>query len=429
MKNVVLLTIDALRADHLSCYGYDRTTTPFLDSFAEQSILFENTYSTSSHTREAMASLLSGTYPDEAIEDDYSISAETVASHLADTHLCGGFHSNPYLSRAFGYDRDFEAFDDDLRLGQNRILGLIQRALDKFVFNRGSYHARASEINERSLNWLDSIQDEEPYFLWNHYMDVHGPYNPPTDYNTWSDPISDSDAQQLYDALSGGEAVSEDDVGRALNLYDGEILYTDALIEEFITELDRRDHLEDTLVLITADHGDLFGEYDSFAHPRYVYPELTRVPLLVRTPETQTGRVQGACSTVDILPTILDWIGQSNEQLAGRSLFDDVESDRVVYSTARGEDDNQHCRRIAANQRGHSHLLEYDTQRETIQHERRIVSNPEQSSANNCDIDWGMLRDNARSFGQVHAESKSAPGSGAEVEEEIERRLDALGYK
>jgi len=424
-SNVVLLTIDALRADHLSCYGYERATTPFIDSFAEDAMLFEHAYSTSSHTREAVPSLLTGLYPHEATADDFTRASDTVATHITDTHETGAFHSNPYVSRAYGYDKDFDAFDDDLRLGQHRVLALIQRALDKFVFNKGAYHARAEEINERSLSWLDSLSDDGPFFLWNHYMDVHGPYNPPDEYNEWGEPVSNSEAQDLYDRLSGNDEVTDDEVETARNLYDGEIAYTDAHVEALLSELDAQGYLDDAIVIVAADHGDLFGEYGQFAHPRFVYQELTRIPLLIRTPETDGVRVEKTCSLIDLLPTILDWVDADEASIPGESLLEpaSIDPDRVVYSTARGLDDEQNLRRIAANRRERSFLLEYDLSNETVHNEQRVGKTSTDSLT-----DWDELRDHALSFLDTYSSSKRDTDT-KEVGEEIERRLDALGYK
>ena len=130
-RNVVLLTLDALRADHVSWCGYDRDTTPNFDRFAETNTRFAEAYSVSTHTREAIPGLLTGLYPTECVADDYSLAADTIATHLRDTeYTTGAFHSNPYVSRAYGFDRDFDPFDYDLYLCQHKLIALAQRALD-----------------------------------------------------------------------------------------------------------------------------------------------------------------------------------------------------------------------------------------------------------------------------------------------------------
>jgi len=424
-SNIVLLTIDALRADHLSCYQYERRTTPFIDSLAEDSVLFENAYSASSHTREAVPSLLTGLYPDEATGDNFTCGRDTVATYLSEICSTGGFHSNPYVSRAYGFDRDFDAFDDDLHLGQHRVFALIQRALDKFMFNRGAYHARAEDINERSLAWLDSLPDDEPFLLWNHYMDVHGPYNPPEEYNEWGKSVTNSEAQELYDKISGDRDVTDDEIASARNLYDGEIAYIDAQIKSIFSELNNRGLLEDSVVIVTADHGDLFGEHGKFAHPRYVYQELTRIPLLLWTPDTEKVRVDAACSIIDILPTILDWVKSESAYLPGRSLFnyESFDPNRIVFSTARGVGNDRNLRRVAANQNKCSYLLEYNLSDGSVRNEQRAGE-----VSNGTVTDWGTLREEALSFLETFTETKGESDD-QKINEEIEQRLDSLGYK
>jgi len=140
--NIVLLTADALRADHLGCYGYRRDTSPVLDAFDQESLRFTNAYSASSHTREAVPALLTGEYPDVAIGSDYRLATDTVASTLSEAGFAtAGFHSNPFVSRAYGFDRGFDTFDDDLHLGQHKLIALAQRAIDKL---RNRHYARAA---------------------------------------------------------------------------------------------------------------------------------------------------------------------------------------------------------------------------------------------------------------------------------------------
>ena len=151
-RNVILLSIDALRADHLSFHGYERDTAPFLNSLAEEAFTYTSAIAPSSHTREAVPSILTGHYPDAFARAGYRLTEETVAARLANAgYATAGFHSNPYVSRAYGWGDGFEEFDHDLLLGSNRLLALAQRAIDKFVLNKGEYHVRAEELNKSCL--------------------------------------------------------------------------------------------------------------------------------------------------------------------------------------------------------------------------------------------------------------------------------------
>jgi arylsulfatase len=435
-KNIILLTIDALRADHVSWHGYDRDTTPFLDEFSDRSTVFKAAYSASSHTREALPALLTGRYPAEAVRDGFTRGAETIPMLLPDEYATAAFHSNPYVSRAYGYDEGFDTFYDDLHLGQNKLLALVQRGLDKFVLNRGEYHARAEEINRRSLSWVSSLSDSEPFFLWNHYMDVHGPYNPPEGYAEWSENVSNAEAQQLYDSLSGDELPSDDDVELAKNLYDGEIRYVVAKIGEFLDELETMGVLADTLLIITSDHGDLFGEYGQFAHPRYVYPELTHVPLVVFSPKIQPQTTDSPVSTIDILPTILDLIDQKGVDLPGTSLLpaEDLEFDRSVFSTAQGEEEEPKVYRFAifGKQRGMRLTRRCN--------DGAIIDTTAIRLPSGSDVEIESLDDSERPEYKTylqklehHSDRYTLTESSAEIEygpdAQLEERLEALGYK
>ena len=313
-QRVILLSADALRADHLSSYGYHRNTSPVLDELAAESIQFLNAYSGSSHTREAVPALLTGKYPDVAIGSDYRLATETIASVLSkEGFATGGFHSNPFVSRAYGFDRDFDIFDDDLHLGQHKFIALAQRALDKL---RNRHYARANEINQRSLSWIDSLDADEPFFLWNHYMDTHGPYEPPGDYATLyrNDTISKRSAQSLYQrAIKQPESITDDERELLIDLYDGEIRYNDTHVGEFLNGLRERGLLNESLLIFTADHGDAFGEHGYYEHPRYLHDEITHVPLLIRPPGGKDEIIETPVSTLDIMSTIRYLVGSESE--------------------------------------------------------------------------------------------------------------------
>ncbi|WP_101297044.1 sulfatase [Halegenticoccus soli] len=351
-RNVILLSADALRADHLSCYGYDRETSPNIDRFASENVQLLNAYSASSHTREAVPALLTGRYPDEAIDEKYHLDAPTVATYLkSEGYATAGFHSNPFVSRAYGYDRDFDVFDDDLHLGKHKIIALAQRALDKL---RNRHYARASEINERSLDWIDSLDGGQPFFLWNHYMDPHGPYEPIDAYRKrfHDEPVSDKHAQNLYKrAIRDPGSISDEERETLINLYDAEIRYTDEHVGAFLDALADRDLLDESAVIFTADHGDAFGEHGYYEHPRYLHDELTRVPLLIKHPEVSEATVTHAASTVDVLPTILSVVNADPEGLPGEPLVplasEDLE-DRAIFCQARGEGQDSAVRRFRA---------------------------------------------------------------------------------
>jgi len=435
-SSVILLSIDALRADHVGYHGYERDTTPFLDEFSERSLRFLNASVTSSHTRESIPSLLTGRYPDTFAEAGFRLTEPSIAARLSEAgYRTAGFHSNPYASRAYDFGSGFDKFDDDLTFGQHKLVALAQRALNKFVFNKGEYHARAADINDKSLAWLDSLEDE-PFFLWNHYMDVHGPYNPPDSYNNFTDKtVTSTEAQDLYQKCAKRPSeLTNEEKQLLVDLYDGEIRYLDAQLQNFVTELQHRDLLERSLVIITADHGEAFGEHGYYAHPRYLHDELIRVPLTISLPGEGAETISTMVSTVDLVPTILDWAGLSNASLPGTSLISaEVQSERETYTFAgaQGEDENQGVRRFAVRSTDGKYLLERDVQTGEITAETGfdLESDPEEQYP--LDEPASQLRELRRELIDHSATRLTAVTSNDEDEttEEIEERLEALGYK
>jgi len=440
--NVFLLTIDALRADHLGYHGYERDTSPFLDSLAERAACFMTAISASSHTREAIPALLAGRYPDVFASQGYRCVTDTVADRLQTAgYATAGFHSNPYVSRAYGFDSGFDTFDDDLRLGQTRIIALIQRALDKFLLSKGEYHARAETINERSLDWIDTV-DDGPAFLWNHYMDPHGPYNPPDGYSYANDEISNSQAHDLYQTVINrpGE-VTEEERQLLLDCYDGEIRYLDEQLRKFFDELEERGLLRDSLVIITADHGEAFGEHGFFTHPRQLHEHLIHVPLLISSPAGEEMSDQdGPVSSLDLMPSILDSANLASTGLPGKSLLrssDRSESseENIVFASATGENEHEGTRRFAARGPDVKVQVERDIESGDILDETayEIDLDPDERNPQDpTEIGAGEVAEKLRGFSESRLRSEDR-GSTEDVtranSDEIDERLEALGYK
>lgn len=414
-KNIILLSADALRSDHLSCYNYVRETSPELTQLAEESIQFTNAYSPSSHTREAVPALLTGKYPDVAINDSYHLATKTLAERLSGIgFVTGGFHSNPFVSRAYGFDQGFDKFDDDLHLGQHKLIALAQRILDKL---RNRHYARAEEINKRALSWVDSLDADQPFFLWAHYLDTHGPYEPPEEYrNLYTNTnISDREAQSLYKrAVNNPDSITKNEQQLLIDLYDAEIRYNDSQIGCFLESLRDRDLLEESILIFTSDHGDAFGEHGYYEHPRYLHEELTHVPLLVRPPNGAKQIFSQPVSTLDIAATVGDST-QMDADFDGVSLFDLSEGDRAVYQQARGEGENGHIRRYGLRSNEEECLCERDMTDDSLMFD-------------DCTVD---MREDLKSHIQerIRVEQGHEPSTKEEVEDEIEQRLSALGYR
>ncbi|MUV88825.1 sulfatase-like hydrolase/transferase [Halapricum sp. CBA1109] len=422
--DIILLSVDALRADHVSGLGYDRETTPALDAFADAAVRYTDAYAPSSHTREAAPPLLTGRWPEAFVGNNFQQVPDTLPSRLADSgYQTGAFHSNPYLSRAYGYDDGFDAFDDDLYLARNRFLALAQKALDKYVFNRGEYYARAEKIHQRALSWLDGI-DDGPVFLWNHYMDVHGPYHAPeTHYADRS--LSAGEAETLYrKAWERPEDITDEEQQLLIDSYDDEIRCLDAEIGAFLDALDDRGRLDDALVVITADHGEVFGEYGQYTHPRQLRTELLHVPLVLSPPGGAEATVTAPVSTIDVAPTASALAGVDAD-LPGAVIADtdgslSLSEDRHVFASVAPEDDE--TRRRFAVTDGET-LLRQERDLDTNDILEETVSGTDESPSALRDSLAAFAHDRLAELGRID------PAAQPETTDEIESRLEALGYK
>lgn len=435
--DLILLTIDALRADHLSCHGYNRET-PTFDALAEKWLHAPTTASVSPHTREAMPPLLSGHYPERFYETGFMqlAESETLAGKLrAAGYTTGGFQSNPYLSRAYNFDVGFDDFYDDLVLGQHKFIALAQQAIDKFVLNRGKYYARAPEINDRSLDWL-AAQDG-PVFLWNHYMDPHGPYHAPNRYYEDREQ-SASDAEALYRrSCKRPESITDQERHHLIDAYDDEIRYLDNQLDRFLHALRDRDRFEDALVVITSDHGDAFGRHGYFGHPRYLHESLLRVPLFLKPPGGITGAIETPVSTLDVVPTLLSFAEVRHDELPGKPLVtrDRTIPDRegVVFASAVGEGDNAHRRRFAARDTQWKVMLECDIEDGSMldrcAFDLDTDSDEQQPMDPNSAEKASKLIEQLVNYSDRRLNYTNEPQPNHETTKEIDDRLEALGYK
>jgi arylsulfatase A-like enzyme len=322
--NVVLISIDSLRADHLSCYGYRQRTSPNLDQFAREGALFENAIAESSWTLPSHLSMLTGLSSSvHGVELDHLRLAEnvpTLASLLRTAgYRTGGIYSGPYLHPVFGFSRGFDEYQGvygdaaglDQSIGSAKSPDDRRRAI--LEANREAHHTvTAPAVTEKALDFLRR-NGEQPFFLFLHYFDVHYDYRPPEwawrrfdpDYDG---PLAADGVIRIRDIRPGMAASDRDHL---LALYDGEIFFTDQYIGYFLEWLERQGLAERTLVVVTADHGEEFFEHGGKGHRRTLYEEVLRVPLLARFPgRIPAGlRVEEPVPQVDITPTILSLLG------------------------------------------------------------------------------------------------------------------------
>jgi arylsulfatase A-like enzyme len=308
--NILLITVDTLRADHLGTYGYPLETSPAIDAIANQGIRFDRAIAAASTTAPAHASIMTSLYTREhSIGPNNGgtklINGTTLAEEFKHAgYATGAFVGNIMLQPRTGFDRGFDLFDGDLREPEtNR----------EFIFER-----TADETTERALQWLDTIGDQ-PFFLWVHYQDPHGPYTPPQEFaeRLRVPPAPNEKPLRVlpsesgwggipsYQALQGISLPSEYE-----SLYAGEILYADFFIGKLVESVEAHEPRRDAVILLTADHGESLGEMDRwFEHGFSTMPQLAHVPFILKAPGLAPGNRDETVSHVDVLPTLLELAG------------------------------------------------------------------------------------------------------------------------
>jgi len=334
--NVLLLVVDTLRADHTSLLGYPRETTPRLDAFARNGLVFEAARASSSWTKPSMASLLTGlsapAHGVETIEARLPEAATTLAEVLwANGYQTALFSDNPYISRPFGFAQGYEAVVD-YASGSERDDG----QLPNHTVRDWAQRSGAAALNARLLSWLDARDPERPWFAHVHYMEPHWPYQPPPEFRARFRPpgAEATDVTNLWQLDPGiahavaGDALTARDRQDLIDLYDATIAFWDDRFGALIDELERRGRLEDSVIAVVSDHGEAFYEHATWAHQNSLYDELVRVPLVIAGPGIAPGRDPRHVSAVDLPSTLLALGGLDASAIgAGRSLLQSDASD------------------------------------------------------------------------------------------------------
>lgn len=320
--NVLLLVMDTVRAQDMSLYGYARETTPRLRRLAARGVCFDRAISTVSWTLPSHASMFTGHYPyeifrnfDKMINDDWEVPMgtdyPTLAECLARRGYCtGGFVANwMYCDRVYGLNRGFTHYQDyHVSLEQTAKSSFLSRAAAVAAFGvmeRRQVLARkdARVVDGEFLHWLDRVPGG-PFFAFLNYMDAHEPYLPPAEFTSrFSAPAPEAtrpDAPPTWDIPRG--------IREEQRSYDAGIAYLDREIGRLLDELDRRRLLENTVLIVTSDHGDHFGEHGNISHGDTLYMPVIHVPLIICfPPKTPAGRrVYQTVSLRDLPATVAE---------------------------------------------------------------------------------------------------------------------------
>jgi arylsulfatase A-like enzyme len=325
--NVLLIVLDTVRAQNLSLYGYNRPTTPYLEQLAKTGVVFERALATSSWTLPSHASLFTARYPHE-VSADWLKPLDTTYPVLAEVfqtygYVTAGFVANLlYGTYETGLARGFIHYEDyPISLGMIMKSSWLARIfVDKLKSIKGNtdelVHKRATEVNEDFLSWL-SHNTSRPFFVFLNYMDAHAPYISPKPFDTLFGP------KRTRPDKSVRRTWSPQQIQMELDAYDGCIAYLDHQLSLLFHELQKRGVLKNTLVIITSDHGEQFGEHSLFDHGNSLYRVSLQVPLLISFPgRVPAGkRIQEAVTLRDIPATILDLVKLEVEpRLPGNSL-------------------------------------------------------------------------------------------------------------
>ena len=323
-RNVLLIVMDTTRADHLSLYGYGRDTSPHIDRWAANGVVFDNAWSTTSWTLPSHASLLTGrpTFEHGAdrgarFDNRFPVLPELLRRH---GYVTGAFIGNTiWLTPEYGFDRGFQRYSvhtpyaDAVRTVWGR--KLYSTLIEERNIRSLTVRKDAARINADLLQWVDS-HPGRPFFAFLNYFDVHDPYQPPPPFDTkYTGDVPDArDQKKRY--------------RRQINGYDGLVAYVDEQLGVLRRELERRDLARNTIIILTADHGEALGDHNEPQHGRNLHRPVLRVPLVVIDPAgSSPGRhVNNAVSIEQVPATVAALLGlQHDSPFTGDSLVQPVE--------------------------------------------------------------------------------------------------------
>ncbi len=290
--NVIILTIDTLRADHLGSYGYFRNTSPNIDRFAEDGVLFTKAYAQASATSQSVSSFMTSKSPSKFRRYNKKLGYErvTLAEILKENgYKTAGIVTNPWLKEEMGFAQGFDDYS--------------------YVPHYNYGFKSSNEVNKRALDWLKENKDEKT-FLWLHYLEPHAPYRSHEEYQydpgyqgRFKDNFTNIDANTYKNP---DLKLTDEEIYHINALYDGEINYIDNSIGNLLSELKRTGLYDNTIIILTSDHGDEFREHGGTGHDHTLYNELINVPLIIKGPGVENITSDNQVRLMDVVPTILD---------------------------------------------------------------------------------------------------------------------------
>ena len=414
--DIVFILIDTLRADHLPTYGYEVNTAPTIQSLARNGVVFERVISPSSWTKTSMASIMTSLNPSQhgvfGVKDTLPAEFPTLAERLR----IGGYHTigintNPWLKHRFGFQVGFDVYQTHP----------IARGPDVFT--------DAWNVNNNALDILSKRKQDRPFFLYLHYMDVHAPYRPRPQFFS-AKPLTipelgvvpDGKLDILYRKKGlKGAAVQK----RIIDLYNGTIRTIDAAINDLLKNLHDVGLFENTIFIITSDHGESFREHGTTEHGFNLYPEVYEVPLIFFCPKLLPAgvRIEAQVRSIDIAPTLLTHVGLDvPESFAGESLLpmkNDAIQNRIALSAV-GLNDNIPDLSYAAVV-SHEHMYVHEKIHNSVEF-YDLLSDP--GAKNNL----GKSHPKAGFYSKLEDNTDRKTTEQAELDQETINQLKSLGY-
>lgn len=300
-KNLLIIVIDTLRADHLGCYGYSRNTSPFIDQLSTKGVLFENAIAQRPITSASIASLFTGLYVHEhgVTECWTELPSEHVT--LAESYLKHGYMTqsivkNPNVHSTFNFSQGF---------------------MDSILTFR--------KIPEKAGKWLEQ-NGEKPFFLYLHFMSPHIPYKPSKEFDVFTPDLKNSPIIDYSDIFEQALLKNHNELDYYISKYDGEVFRSDYLVSKVIKKLEQLDLLKNTLIILTADHGEALGDHGYyFNHGTFPYDACARVPLIIyyENGHFPAKRIQQTVELIDIYPTVHELmdIPYNKNKISGKSFL------------------------------------------------------------------------------------------------------------
>jgi arylsulfatase A-like enzyme len=355
----ILLTVDALRADHLSQYGYERETMPVVDRLADEGARFESAFANGTNTGVSVPSLLSSQY--FGVEGVRS--GPNVAAAVGDSGTTtAGFHSNALFSNRVGDVTGFDHYEDfgvaaeqdeenassGIELAYDRLVDTLRPIVERLgvreyaevvqerlfptsLIHEVSVYVDAETLTDEVLSWVED-HAEEDFFLWVHYMDPHRPYGIDLDDPAFAEAVDETEIRELMSKAGiRPKAITDEERRRMIDLYDSDLRYTSVHLDRLLDGFEDLGIWNETGLVFTSDHGEEFGEHGYYFHRNRPYDELIRVPLIAVPPGCDAefdgnadieDEVSAQRELLDVVPTLCEWHGADPaEQFRGTPLF------------------------------------------------------------------------------------------------------------